>query len=81
MVTMASTGERDLETINGYTVVAERPSGRPAERVILAVRADTWPSGFEYVVARAGARWQATYWDSGDYTGTFAEAVEAFNER
>lgn len=72
-----------METINGYTVIAQREA-RPGERIILAVRTDEHsPSGFEYVTARCAPKGHpaATSWYWGHYTNDLAEAVSDLAER
>jgi len=73
-----------METINGYTVIADRKHPiREDERVILAVvDAPTQVSGFEYVVATTRPREERpTAWNRGDYTSSLTDAVERYQER
>ena len=75
-----------METINGYTIIAQRPirggNLRTGERVILGVR-DLSPAytGYEYVTAIARAREESpTSWMWGHYTRDLIRAVADFQE-
>lgn len=74
---------QDMETINGFTVIAEKPT-RDGDRIILC--AQRFDGETRYVVARAKPA-PVTWWHAGDYCerhGTahnFAEAVAIWMDR
>jgi hypothetical protein len=72
-----------IETINGFVVIAERPTPLGDERLILAARPDAYsPSGFEYVTARTTPReTNPTSWYWGHYLRDLPEALEDLEER
>lgn len=68
-----------METVNGYTVIAEKPDGDGNRIIVAAI--DT-RSGFEYVVARAlPAERKPTGWMDGYYTDDFLAAAARFDSR
>lgn len=74
-----------METINGYTVIADRDDEPGKTRIILGVRAVMTAvrvGGFEYVVARCALRSETpTFWHQGNYTMDLDDAVQTFRDR
>lgn len=71
-----------METINGFSIIAEKPTADGKARIILGAmrHGGTREKRHEYVVARAPQE-PTTHWDNGTYVSSIAQAVRFFEER